>query len=369
MQPDEFDLTGSTRYFLCIEPWALKQRPFILRLRDFPARRASRLALQIVVQSSKLLRHFGSQPAAGVRWDEFRNKLRAFLAFEYMDLPLRRIHSLNDLLGAARSLGPHYSPFGTEGIGYHLLKARLKNNADNLPALSALKEIPQPTLVLLHAGFGMALAEFLLEEFAQQASLAQFAELVRRNSLPGFEGITFEALGLVARMLHPELIPVLDLSLASPDESSAFFWHGVGRGAYFAPENLSPFRSAPWAALETCLRETPHKIENALSGLAWALTTINIGQPEIMETFIFHHADRLAGHEEAFVDGVCSAAAIWRQVAPADARLATFSQHEPHIVTRELWERYLQSPFAAASRTHAFAGDGNPQEWFRYRKA
>ena len=325
-----------------------------------------------------MFRNIGPQPESRLRWDEFRNKLRAFLAFEYADLRLRihrRAKDFKQLISAAQDASPELAPFAVEGIGYHLMKAHLDRNGfpERFQFLETPSGITNGDLVLLHSGSGLALAEFWLRTICtdgvDEKLTREFIEICRRSSLLGYAGITFEALGLVARTLYPDLLGSVASSLFSNEDFLACFWHGVGRGAYFAPDNGSPFRSAPWQAIEMCLSGAPHQLakENALAGLSWALTIINIGQPEIMVNFLQHHAGGLT-EQGAFIYGVQSAALVWKHVAPRDSRIRSFSQYKPEyrdLISRDLWNRFVESPFAEAGCDSAQLMQ-KPEQLFKY---
>jgi len=285
---------------------------------------------------------------------------------------------LHQLISKAEMPGPQHAAFAIEGSGYYLMKSRIAgaSGAEPLASSGLLAHFPPRVLVMLHAGFGLALAEWYLGAADEDASgagqsMEHFVELCQRNSQAGYDGIIFEALGFVARTIYPHLVDLIDRRLPA-GEYPAYFWHGVGRGIYFAPENGSPFRSAPWKAFDMCLREPPHQLgkRNTIAGLGWALTIINIGQPEIMAAFLRHHAAQLT-EDDAFTDGVCSAARMWRQVSPGDSRLNAFPVYQRayrRSISTELWERFVERPFAQALGDGSpLEGNRGPQEWFRYR--
>jgi hypothetical protein len=364
----------------------VQRKSTILRLRDFPLRRVGRLAFHAALQVQKLFRHVGSQPDSRIRWDEFKNKLEAFLSFEYVDLrfelPPKPELPLHEILAKVEMLASPFSVFATEGVGHYLTRLSLTHNSfsDRLPSFDTRAGIPPRAQVPLHAGLGLALAEASLAMMDEPASdrtrlLDQFTQLCLQNSQPQYGGVVIESLGLVARTLHPHLIEGIDQCWSRSEEALAYFWHGVGRGIYFAPCNASPYSSAPWRALEMCLREPPHALgrQNAMAGLAWALTITNLGQPEIMGAFLKHHATQLTESDacEAFIDGICSAATIWREVCPEDPRLEAFLRYKPvgaeHIAP-ELWKRYVKGPL---EQVFAFELPLEParsaEELFRYR--
>lgn len=231
---------------------------------------------------------------------------------------------LGALVSKAEKLVPHLSPFAIEGVGYHLAKSSLArgNFETDLQLSGVCAGLPVRTLVLLHAGLGLALAESVLCAMDERGSeraflLERFAEVCRQHSRSGYTGVTFEALGLVARALYPHLIKHIDRNLSSNLTQLAYFWHGVGRGIYFAPGNVSPACSAPWKALAVCLNEPFHDLgrQNAMAGLAWAMTIINMEDPKILETFARHHG-RQVMEDPAFMDGAGAATIFWQYVSP-----------------------------------------------------
>src|SRR5262249_30598697 len=144
-------------------------------------------------------------------------------------------------------------------------------------------------------------------------------QLCRANSLPQYWPIAFEALGLVVRNLYPGLIAPLDRYFSNRDEDLlAYFWHGIGRGTYFLPADSLPHWSAPWQGFGTCL-QAPHELgqRNAVAGFAWAMALVNLRQPEIVAAFLERHGTN-ANKDDAFANGIFSAAAVWLNCAPQD---------------------------------------------------
>ena len=351
-------------------------------MRDLPSRRLSRLVLRAALQCQKLFRHIGPQPVTRMRWDEFRNKMESFIAFEYADLILRfsdePVLSLQKLIAKAETLGNPARVFAIEGVAYRLAKSDLEGNltSGGVPSLQDCADLGPGILVLLHAGLGLAVAESVLSSMDKRESgcselLEHVTELCRQNAQPGYEGVAFEALGFIARTLYPDWIGDIDRYLSANEEALAHFWHGVGRGTYFAPENASPFRSAPWRAVEICLRRTPHEEarQNAMAGLAWAFIATNLGQPEIVANFLRHHAAEVSANS-GFVAGVGSAAIFWGEVCPGDARLAALLQYDPAEIglAPDIWNRYVQGPFEDALRNGSLLQQvASPEELFRVR--
>ena len=127
-----------------------------------------------------------------------------------------------------------------------------------------------------------------------------------------------------------------------------YFWHGVGRAIYFAPTNVLPGSNSSERALKATREEAPHELgkRNALSGLAWAMTLVNIRHPEVLESFLKHHGDQLLDRE-AFINGVSSSVMIWCESTDDDPCLKAFYQYEPdpsNEIGRQRWERMVHRP-------------------------
>ncbi len=311
----------------------------ILALRGLTPRGFMRSALEGMRQVAGLLQSLDPEPDRRIAWIEFQNKMEAFCLFEYIDL----------------EIGVSGGTVCEARTGY----------------------LPSAGLVPLHTGMGLSLAETVLGSISSRPSdcgtlISKFTELCNRNSRAGYAGAAFEALGLVVRNLHPHLIPAIDLFLSKNDALLAYFWHGVGRGIYFSPATFSPFCSAPWKALDMCRREPPHELgrRNAIAGLAWALTLINIRQPEIMEAFLKHHGSRLA-EVDAFANGVCSAMMIWFEVSPGDIYLNAFQQHGPsysEATLMRIWDKCVRQSWSNALYYHRiFSEAGELDEIFRFQ--
>ena len=95
-------------------------------------------------------------------------------------------------------------------------------------------------------------------------------------------------------------------------------------------------------------REPPHEQGrlNALAGLVWAMTLVNIRHPEIMETFLKHHGDQVS-QSSAFSNGVSSSIMIWYDSAPNDPYLTAFRQYQPDPskpALVQLWNSQVRVP-------------------------
>jgi hypothetical protein len=314
--------------------------------------------------------------------EEFQNKLKAFSLFEHVDYALSlgpsSSLSLSQLVARVATLDPSISVWATEGVG-HYFADRYPANHNEPHALMSCPDslgVPQSSLVPLNAGLGLALAEWLLdtansERRIDSSVIATFVGLCRNNCSPGCEEVGFEALGLAARSLHPHLISPIDALLSSdyPDLLD-YFWHGVGRALYFSPTQFLPLCSKPWQGLDMSLQEPLHAAgrRNAVAGFVWALTLVNIRNPEIVAEFL----DRNAAHlpePQTFVNGLCSALIVWSDAQPGQRLVGDFVDYRagsPDCQLSRLWTTYVQRPWARTLRDHSW-DERNMGSLFRYQ--
>jgi hypothetical protein len=325
----------------------------LLTLQNPLARNVMRSGLELMLDSAGVLQEVTTEDGGPI-WREFQNKVQAFYAFEHVDSILGtgsdHSFSLPDLLRRVALLDPWCAVWAVEGLGhgytgrksYQTRPAGLfKNSEVHLPAWS---------IVPLHTGMGLALAQSILSGADDcKVGADRFLESCQRNSQEDCWEAAYEALGLVVFNLYPHWLLPLHHYLSQQQELLSYFWHGVGRAIYFTPLNLPPWRSAPWAGLVMCMSETPTALarRNALAGFSWAMTLVNIRHPQILGLFLRHHAAGLAA-PDAFINGVYSSAVVWQHSIPrADANLEALCHYQPGPSDGFLpgvWENLIGQP-------------------------
>jgi hypothetical protein len=92
-------------------------------------------------------------------------------------------------------------------------------------------------------------------------------------------------------------------------------------------------------------REPPHEVGrlNALVGLVWALTLVNIYQPKILETLLRRHGRELS-QQDALANGVSSAVIIWLDSTGDHSCLDALFQHRPDSDLNRLWTEQVLQP-------------------------
>jgi hypothetical protein len=333
-----------------------------LTLQTFTPRGMMKMTFDLMQQSAEAFKFLMPGQNSRVVWQEFKNKLQAFDLFEYVDAALHLSAGtdlpLTESVGRAAALGSYRSVWATEGLGHYYAETCWDQRGTPRQLLSAeiVSGLPARCLIPLHAGMGLSFANRILETITPQSSLPEIREALRRfvalckdNAGVSYVGAVYESLGLAARNLHPQMVPIIDRQLSEINDTLVgYFWHGVGRAIYFAPTNFLPGGSAPWRGVEMTQREPAHETGrlNALAGLAWALTLVNIRHPGILETLLKYHGHELSA-SDAFRNGVTSALITWHDSTEGDPYITALRQHQPDPadpVLVGLWNSLLKRP-------------------------
>jgi len=280
------------------------------------------------------------QADARAAWLDLRNKIAAFRLFQGRDEAGRPMDRK-----AILELDVYRRLFAAEGWSHRNSRRGMVAHELSLPSFSP---------VSVHAGAGLQLAEPALAKIgaggSEEIALTEFLASCRRDAVEGCAGIMEEELGLLARTLYPHLMERIDARLQTIDETVLNrFWHGVGRGIYFLPSNLPPFRSAPWRGVNMCLNEPRHEAgkRNAISGFCFALTMVNLQQPEVLDSLFKHHGS----HTADCVDGIKAAIAVWNVSGGDPDTLERIAEYRPASPTaRVLWP--LLWPGRAEAENH-----------------
>jgi len=331
----------------------------VISLNAFTPRYMIKTAFELMLQSADTFKRILPESSDKLAWQEFQNKLQAFYLFEYVDSVLDLSSgaplSLPEMIGRTSKLEPFLAPWATEGVGHYSTHLQSASGVpSDLIGCDTIYRLPPESMVPLHTGMGLALAQAAARRrLGSAATVELFVQLCRDNACPEFMGASLEALGLVVRNLYPDVMESLSQHLWHNDpELFEYFWHGVGRGIYFAPVNFLPYLSMPWQGYEMCLRETPNDVarRNAVAGFAWAMTLVNLRHPVVLGTFLEQHAERLAVHD-AFSSGIFSALVIWRACAPRDTSISDLLQYQPDGFNPQLhhfWETQVRCIAEAA---------------------
>jgi hypothetical protein len=305
-----------------------------------------RVAAGALRQSVDVVRLLASPEDLRLAWQEFRDKMRVFFwvreVGSLLDLPRDGSYvPLTELVARAYALDPFPALWAVEGAGHYYADSLRTGDQYPRDLLTDARAaaVPDSALTMLHAGIGLSFADNLLDGLTAQSPADQVRDVVRRflalcrqNSRPGYVGAALESLGLAARDFHPQaLVPLLDRALAELDpDAQAFFWHGVGRGIYFSPTYFLPVGRSPWQAVEMAKGEALHELGrlNAIAGLAWAVTMVNLLKPQVLAAVVRQHADEFA-RDDAFSYGVASSIAMRCDTTPGQEFIGTFCLYQP----------------------------------------
>ena len=344
----------------------------LLTLDAFTSRGMTRAAINTMQYSAGGLAAVLPVAEGGATLREFRNKVRVFSLFENVDRVLglspRADHSLRELIARTAEMDSFDAVWVTEGIGHYYTETVWARGTPH--RLLRENDLPRKSLVALHAGMGLSLAERLLARAGQNPSelralLGEFVRLCRDNSNEAYLGASYEALGLVARNLYPRLLFEIDKELSElGDDQTEYFWHGVGRAIYFAPTNYVPLSAFAVRVVEMTQQEPPHHAgrQNALAGAIWAMVLVNLREPEVIENFLAC-CDRTRFEAHAFANGVSSASIIWRDSTGDTAPLETLCRHRSRPEVAERWDKLIHVPCRQAMNER----HGSIGEIFRYQ--
>lgn len=335
-------------------------------------------ALDLIEKSARLMSLF----LPGHEMQEAQNKLEAFRLFAYADrelsLPAGHTQSLSVQVKRAMALGKFRRIWALEGVAHHYTNCAGLNGTRTRLLFDC--DLPDCTMVSMHAGMGTSLAGRLLSNAGARTvksglrkTIEEFIEVCRANARPGWHENAIEPLGLAVRTLHPHLLTAVSDAIAEIDiNARRLFWHGVGRSLYFVPTNFVTAGNAHTRALRSAIREapTPEDRHNAVAGLVWAVTLVNIRHTSVVRNLL--HAAEGLQMDSAVQNGIVSALMLWKHMVPEDAEylpayLAPASKSGRAGV---LWNQFVAD---AASRAFqdvfpALASQGRIASLFQYRE-
>lgn len=341
--------------------------------------RTSLSALRQTIQVLQLL-----QPdQAGLAWQELRNKLEVFMLVRNLPstlhLPSDHLPPLPEMVQKAYSVPEFQALWAVEGLGHYYADLYWKLNG--VPRGLLFEEnahVPEKSLLMLHAGLGMAFADRLLGDLTSEASAEQIRETVRfflttcqHNCRKGFLGAALESLGLITRDFYPDFVHKVDQGLQQVGpEFLGFYWHGVGRAMYFSRQYFLPILCTVWTGVDREAGNAPDRL-SAMAGLAWGVTMVNLRQPAIVENVVrsyFEQSDLAGG----FTNGVVSSLIMRTETTPGTPMVEAFYQHRPGSSNRNVtqaWEQRVTNPSRKALHDYypVLRQHGALDQVFRYQ--
>lgn len=319
-------------------------------------------------------------------WRELANKVQVYLLVKRVAARVGEPSTggpfdLATLLRRAYQLSGFEALWAVEGLGHDYAERSWPADGKPQALLSGAggEDLPAKSLTMLHAGIGLAFAQRLLAELPPGVPLQRTAdtvaavlELCRANSRPGYEGAAIESLGLVTRTFHGPRLHEMDAALRrlGEDDARGFFWHGVGRALYFLPINIVPAGDTTWRPFEMALAEAPDPTarHNAVAGLGWAFTLVDMRAPELMERLLLAPHGASLRRLEGFANGVASSLTMRTDTTPGSELVDRFLGHRP-TTAGDLWRELVTEPSRhALERVYPrLRAAGRLGEIFRYQ--
>jgi hypothetical protein len=210
-------------------------------------------------------------------------------------------------------------------IGAAAARQRRRENLRHFLHGSSAVAGPVSDALPRHTGAGLGAASVLLEDGSVPVAevIRRFRGLVDDVAVPACRPAALENLGLAVRLLRPESLSAFAAVVSQDAELAELFWHGVGRGLYFAPSTL--WAPDGWPVLRRAVAEPPDDTArcNAVAGAAWALALVNLLQPAVVARRLAEVACAPRWRDCA-VHGVASALALWRQATGDETTAGRF---------------------------------------------
>lgn len=312
----------------------------------------------VTAEVESVLRSLCRLPPANFRlaWQELRNKMQVFnLVRRARDL-LREPNAgplpLLPLIDRAYALPDYQRVWAVEGLGHDYAATFTETaGADGILTSGQADALPSKSLTMMHAGMGLAFAQWLWEGISPydseeriQAAVALFDRRCAANSREGYTGAARESLGLVTQTVEPHIVPAADAVIrAHAPGLAGFFWHGAGRALYFSATHFIPGLTSPWSGI---LRRASHATGacNMIAGLAWATALVNLRNPEIVAD-LAAKLDRSITDTGAFTNGVSSSLMMAYDIDPANPWIEPFLNYvPPDQNAASVWTAVVQQP-------------------------
>jgi hypothetical protein len=328
----------------------------------------------IVQQSAEIFRSLNPVQDGTLTLQELQNKLEVFFLVRNipntLQLPIEPpFPPLLEVIQKAYAMEPYAALWAVEGIGHwygDTVFAR-RGEPQNLLAEASVRDLPRESLTMFHAGIGMSMAQHWVKTVNHRSpianiryALARAIALCREHSLSGYEGAALESLGLITRngQFYSETRPDAMVQIVSRElerldpDVFEYFWHGVGRAHYFLPVHFIPGYGSIWHAVRMIQQAVPNDRAwlNAIAGLAWGVTMVNIRHPQIVANFLRYHGAQLST-DDGFANGVVSSLMMRYDTTPHASFIVPYVQYQPGSADPQLarlWQSQVQQPCTVA---------------------
>lgn len=334
----------------------------------------SRVTSEFMQQSTEIFRSLNPLQNGTLTLQELQNKVQVFVLVRNipgtLQLPAEPPYpTLREVVQRAYAMEAYPTLWAVEGIGHWYGDTFFVRHEVPRGILTAanVRDLPAESLTMLHAGIGMSFAQYWMKTVNHRSPLAdiryvltQVIALCHDNSQPGYVGAALESLGLITRngqfyseTRPDEMVQIVSRELAHLDpEVFEYFWRGVGRAHYFLPIHFVPGYGSSWHAVKMIRNAVPNEQawRNAIAGLAWGITMVNIRHPQVVASFLQHHGAQLAV-DDSFANGVASSLMMRYDTTPDAPFIAPFYHYQPDATDPQLvqlWQYHVQQPSTVA---------------------
>ena len=241
-----------------------------------------------------------------------------------------------------------------EGAGYRYGQWLVQGRTPGFSSDVLLSLLPARAVQPFYRGVGLYVGHAYAAKWERESPesgvvLKDFEALIEHNPELGTQqAFIVDSVGFLLRLIFPRLLRQIDAILQkSRPDLTHYLWFGAGRAIYFRfPRALYP-REHGWLGVKRLPGEAlrTSDLEGALAGLGFAVTLVNIDQPEFLEDFFRQHAEELSAGA-GFSRGVREALDMWRSLHGVVGIFEALSEHEPRTLddtASALWHSTIKA--------------------------
>jgi hypothetical protein len=299
-----------------------------------PPRSRERIILLLLFLLARTASFVDRGPGQKAKWQEFDRTVSSFRFFRLASLLLRgtdRGSSLGVTVDLLHRRDLYAGLWAVEGVGYR--RAETYGPRSDLLSAAVTRGLPAGTLLPLHVGAGLELARRGLSEDnltrGVDTAMNRLLRSIEESSTEGCVGVGIEAIGLHVRtLLSHRLLEIDDVVRSRGASIRAWFWHGVGRALYFLFPRAVYGDPAEGGWGRVVLEAPDSEALGPLqAGFVWALSLVNTGEPQVIESFLQRHGAEL--DQDVFEHGVVGTTLVWHSWAGVETRLERLLRYQP----------------------------------------
>jgi hypothetical protein len=333
----------------------------VLTLRILTPKYLGNVTSSIAKTSKEAVRTVVPRAARRLMVERLRNAFAVIGFVNQVDAPSQFSpdgpYPLAETIAKGYDKGDYQALWAIEGTGERYADAFLAagNPFTGILRTGAGADLPDKSLLMMHAGIGIAFAKEAMRSITPYSSGAEIRDALQRfidrsleNSRPGYEGATLESLGLVTRTWYGQMVQLATDQLRQIDPVYAeYFWRGAGRAMFFTPLNMMP----GFSPFDSAEQEPPDEVArlNARAGVSWAFNLVNLRQPEISANLMGRKSAEIFAND-GFMNGLLSTFVMATDMIPGDPWVARFCAYQPNVndsAAVSAWSTHIGADLAA----------------------